>query len=269
LDTVLCDLQSNTWTWEQDFADHFHLVTYDRRGCYRSSSPAIGYDLLNQVKDLEGLLDYLEIGRTHLVGSSAGGPLAILFAATRPERTRSLILVGTALDLFPVSEPGSDRVRQHLEIMERDGAEAAFDQRPPEVEVTWGELWNQPEAIARGELDEYLERQRQWRDQAQRLPKARRVHYFATELLSMQAYLTVAVHPYAESVTEPTCVIRGTRDQMVPLSDAVELAHTIPGAQMELVLDGPHSLMIRHAGARRHVIEFMQSVDGRHSAAEK
>jgi hypothetical protein len=47
LDTVLRDLQPHTWGWEQDFAGHFQFVVYDRRGCYRSSSPPAGYDLLN------------------------------------------------------------------------------------------------------------------------------------------------------------------------------------------------------------------------------
>ena len=65
------------WGWERDFAQHFHFVWYDRRGCYRSASPPEGYDLLNQARDLEGLLDYLHIPSTHLIGSSAGGPILV------------------------------------------------------------------------------------------------------------------------------------------------------------------------------------------------
>jgi pimeloyl-ACP methyl ester carboxylesterase len=169
LDTLLRDLTPNQWGWEYDFAASFSFVSYDRRGCYRSSSPETGYDLWTQVRDLTDLLDHLHIETVHLIGSSAGGPIALLFAATQPQRTRSLILVGTALDLFPAGEPGSDVVRQHLAILERDGADRAFDQRPAEVEVTFSELWDHTEAKARGTLDEYRTRQHQWRAEAQAL----------------------------------------------------------------------------------------------------
>ena len=103
LESVLLDLprDGSDWGWEQDFADHFRFVWYDRRGCYRSSCPVDGYGLLDMAGDLEGLLDELSVPAAHLIGSSAGGPIAIAFAATRAGRTRSLALTGTAANLFP------------------------------------------------------------------------------------------------------------------------------------------------------------------------
>jgi pimeloyl-ACP methyl ester carboxylesterase len=261
LDTTLRDLTPYNWDWEHDFARRFHFITYDRRGCYRSSSPESGYDLVTQAQDLAGLLDSLNLPAVHLIGSSAGGPIATVFAAQWPRRVRSLVLVGTALDLFPAGEPGSETVRQQLALLERVGAEAAFEQRPPEVEVTFAELWDQREAEARGALAEYLERQRQWREKAQQLPKARRVHYYATELQSMGAYIEADIRAYAERVTVPTLVIHGTRDQLVLLAWAEELARAIPAAQLTVIEGGSHSLMIRDGAARRRVMDFMQRVD--------
>ena len=263
LDTVLRDLKPDSWGWERDFAAHFHFVTYDRRGCYRSSSPVGGYALLNQIDDLAHVLDHLHITSAHLVGSSAGGPIAILFAATQPQRTRSLALVGTALDLFPSGEPGSETVRHYIDILENEGAEAAFDQRPPEVEVTLNEIWDHPEALASGKLDAYLARQQQWRSQAQHVPKAQRVHYYATELRNMQAYMQVDLRAFAQTVQVPAYVIHGQNDQMVPLVDAQKLAHVLPNARFEIINGGPHSLMHRDAHARQRVMEFMRAVDAR------
>ncbi len=137
------------------------------------------------------------------------------------------MLVGTALDLFPRGEPGSDTVRQHLALLDREGAEAAFDQRPPEVEVTYNQLWDQPEAEARGTLDEYLERQRAWRELARQTARAKRVHYYMTELRSMEAYIDADVRQYAERIAVPTLVIQGGNDQMVPVAWAEELARAI------------------------------------------
>lgn len=261
LDTTLNELTPYNWGWQNDFASEFKFITYDRRGCARSTSPETGYDLLTQANDLAGLLDHLQVTDAHIMGSSAGGPISVVLAATQPERVRSLILVGTALDLFPQGEPGSDTVREHLVILKQKGGEAAFDQRPTPVEVTFGELWDEPEAIARGIQGQYLERQQNWRAKAQHLPKSQRLHYYTTELRSMEAYITTNLRPYAEAVTAPTYVIQGTNDKMVPLRDAQELARAIPNSQMEVVEGGPHSLMIRHADARQKVIGFIKSVE--------
>ena len=73
-----------TWGWELDFASEMRFIWYDRRGCYRSSAPTSGYDLRNLVEDLRMLLDHLQVDECHVIGSSAGGPISILFAATFP-----------------------------------------------------------------------------------------------------------------------------------------------------------------------------------------
>ena len=224
----------------------------------RSSSPDGGYDLTNQARDLAGLLDDLHIKAAHIIGSSAGGPIVLTFAALYPRRVRSLVLVGTAIDLFPMGEPGSDEVRRQLVVLARDGEEAAFDQRPPSVEFSFNELWDEPEAIARGMLEAYRARVQRRREQARDMPRATRVHYYSTELRSMEAYLSTGITAYAQAVTAPTLVYHGSRDQMVPIADAQRLAQTIPGAVLELMVDGPHSLLIRSAAARQHVIAWMR-----------
>ncbi|MBI1930518.1 alpha/beta hydrolase [Candidatus Poribacteria bacterium] len=261
LDTTLHDLPPYAWTWEQDFAGQFHFIWYDRRGCYRSSCPDAGYELANQARDLELLLDYLGISSTNLIGSSAGGPIAILFAATKPSRARSLVLAGTGLDLFPHGDLASDIIRQQIDLLEREGAAAAFDQRPEGVEVSFGVLWEREEMEVRGELNEYLERQRVWVHKAGQLPKAQRIRHYAAELKNIKAYMGVDVRAYAQQLASPTLVLHGSDDRMVPLDLAKELAQVIPSAQLHIVPGGSHGLVFRDAKARRTIIEFIQRVE--------
>ncbi len=71
-------------------ATHCQMVTYYRRGLPPGQPPAFGQlSLESQAADLEAVLDALDIGTGHVIGSSAGGPIAIIFAATRPTRARS------------------------------------------------------------------------------------------------------------------------------------------------------------------------------------
>jgi pimeloyl-ACP methyl ester carboxylesterase len=256
----LNDFSQWSWTWENDFAALFNFTWYDRRGCYRSSSPDSGYDLENQALDLASLLDALRITSTHVIGSSAGGPISVTFAALYPDRVRSLTLAGTGINLFPVGDPVSDLIRQQIAILDKDGAEAAFDRRPAGVETSLEPLWIVDEMRARGRYAEFLEREQMLAQQAQTMPKAERARYYAIELRSMQAYMRDDLQNYARRVECPTLVLHGSDDREVPLAWGEALARLIPTARMHIIPGGGHSLVHRSDEGRHIVIEFISSL---------
>ena len=246
------------WGWEHDFAGRF--VSYDRRGCYRSSCPENGYGLLDMAGDLEGLLDELRIPAVHLIGSSAGGPIATAFAATRTDRTRSLTLTGTASNLFPPDDAVTKVVVTQIGYLRELGPEAAFDRRPAGVEVSLGVLWEPPERAERGTLDEYWERQYLLNRRAEGVPRPLRVRHNAAELMAIEGYIDVDVAEYARQLRVPTLVLHGSNDREVPVEWGRELARTIPQARLEVFDDASHSLVIRSREARQRVIDFIQEV---------
>ena len=74
---------------------HFRVIFYDRRGAGKSETPEEGYSLEEYAEDLHSLLLQLNVAHAHILGSSAGGPIAIQFALDYPEMTESLILINT------------------------------------------------------------------------------------------------------------------------------------------------------------------------------
>lgn len=78
--------------------------------------------------DLEVLWDHLRIARTHLVGYSMGGRLALHVAATRPERVLSLLTIGAHAglegDAREVRRRGDEALAERIE---KDGLEAFVD----------------------------------------------------------------------------------------------------------------------------------------------
>src|SRR6202171_1003964 len=78
--------------------------------------------------DLEMLWDHLGIERTHLVGYSMGGRLALHVAAHRPERILSLLTVGAHAGLEQEARGGRRHGDEALaERIEKDGLEAFVD----------------------------------------------------------------------------------------------------------------------------------------------
>jgi 3-oxoadipate enol-lactonase len=85
-------LHSETWDgqWEALSAGH-RVIRYDRRSYGRSDLATEPY---SDVEDLNALMQHLDVMRAAIVGSSAGGNLAMQFAVTYPEIVERLVLVG-------------------------------------------------------------------------------------------------------------------------------------------------------------------------------
>jgi 2-succinyl-6-hydroxy-2,4-cyclohexadiene-1-carboxylate synthase len=72
--------------------------------------------------DLEMLWDHLGVGRTHLVGYSMGGRLALHIAARRPQRILSVLTIGAHAGLDAGARDGRRRGDEALaDRIERDG----------------------------------------------------------------------------------------------------------------------------------------------------
>ena len=263
LASTLDDFSQWRWTWEQDFAAAFHFLWYDRRGCYRSSAPASGYELENQGRDLASLLDALALSSAHVIGSSAGGPISLLFAALYPQRVRSLTLAGTGLTLFPLDDPESNLIRHLITILDTAGAGAAFAHRPAGVETSLESRWVVDEMRARGRYAEYLQKEQDLARQAQAMPEAERARYFSIELRSMQAYMRDDLPTYARQVTCPTLVLHGSDDREVPQARGEALAEMIPASRLHIIPGGGHSLVHRSVEGRQVVIDFIREIQQR------
>ncbi|MFM9607412.1 alpha/beta fold hydrolase [Streptomyces niveiscabiei] len=79
----------------------YRVITYSRRGYYRSSDPAS--DQQPSSADLLAVADQLGLKRFHLVGAAFGGFVATDFALSYPGRLLSLVSVNSQMG---VREPG-------------------------------------------------------------------------------------------------------------------------------------------------------------------
>jgi pimeloyl-ACP methyl ester carboxylesterase len=96
-------------------APRYRLITADQRGRGRSQwdSNAAHYQPVTYVNDMFHLLDRLEIPRVVLIGTSMGGIMSLIMAATQPSRVQALVLN----DIGPeVPNEGLQRLRNSLAI---------------------------------------------------------------------------------------------------------------------------------------------------------
>ena len=101
---------SSTYVWQQvapTLADKgFHVIAVDLLGFGFSDKPkAFDYKIESQARIIVRLMDVLGIGRATLVGSSYGGAVASAAALDYAERVEKLILVGTVCNDDAKSHP--------------------------------------------------------------------------------------------------------------------------------------------------------------------
>lgn len=87
-------------TWAR-LCEQYRVVRYDRRGYGVSPAASVSYDA---VADLEAVMRAAGVERATLVGSSAGGGVAVEFALAHPDAVDGLILVGAAVNGFRPTE---------------------------------------------------------------------------------------------------------------------------------------------------------------------
>jgi 3-oxoadipate enol-lactonase len=218
---------SSLWMLQQVpvLSTRFRVVLLDNRDAGRSSRADHPYTIADMADDVAGLLDALDIPRTHLLGLSMGSMIGMEFALRHPDRVDRLVLAGpaaaparSAVDPIAIwnwvktNDPGGDVFggQQFTWLFS-----LAFLRNRQAVQETTALLASNPNPV---EPDAY--------------------HRQA------QAYLQFDILDRLGGITAPTLVIVGEQDLLTPPWVVREVAGRIPGAQFEIVTgDGSSHLV--------------------------
>ncbi|MFC5804062.1 alpha/beta fold hydrolase [Streptomyces formicae] len=99
---------------------HRQLIMLDLRGTGRSAIPedVESYRCDRLVDDVEALREHLGLGRTDLLGHSAGANLAVLYAGRHPERVGKLALITPSVTAVGITVTGD--LRRETARLRRD-----------------------------------------------------------------------------------------------------------------------------------------------------
>ena len=200
-------------------ASFSRVLIYDKREQGLSDRLGQPPTLEQGMDDLLAVLDAAGFEQSAIFGVSEGGPMAALFAATYPERTRALALYGTYARILaaPDYEGGVDR-----------GVLEAFLHV---VETQWGSPF-MAAAFAPSIADD--ERFLAWWGRALRAGASPRG---ARDLIRM--YFDIDVRDILPALKVPALVLHRTGDLVSPVASGRTLASLIPGARFAARPSGP------------------------------
>lgn len=196
-------------------AGQFRLLFYDKRGHGLSELGEGPASIDAHVRDLEGLLGRLGIGRAIVCGLSVGGLIAQGLYRRRPDLVRALILCDTA-HRIGTAEMWDARIA----AIEAAGLESMIE---PVMERWFTPAFRAPGNPAYGGYRAMFARQSP-------------AGYAAICAAIRDADFTEA----ARAIAVPTLCVVGDQDGATPLELVRSMADLIPGARFEIIADAGH-----------------------------
>ena len=221
-------------------ARHFRVIFYDRRGAGKSESPAGGYSLEGYAEDLHSLLLQLNVAQAHILGSSAGGPIAMQFALDHSEMTETLILINT----MSYCQEAERAVRQQEldQILVCQASRGDSDAAANALEARWPGLSRREPVKFQALLETSQER----------------IDAIAQ---TIQSYLDIgnSLEFRLAELTMPTLIVHGDADSRIPLPCGRQLQNSIPSAELYIIPGAEHGLLSNESRAVRNLIlQFLE-----------
>jgi class 3 adenylate cyclase len=208
-------------TWEDPrtrrmlsaFGSFSRFVHFDKRGTGMSDPSLEVASMDERVDDLRAVLDAGGVDRAVLLGTSEGGPMAIMFATMFPNRTAGLVLLASAASFVPRPDDHPWGLLPEREWWEEYRAK-----------------WGTSQSVTLERFAPSLagdDAFRRWWARYERQSAS------PSALLRLGAMVReIDVRPLLDLVRVPTLVLHRTGDRNIPIECSRYLAGHIPGARL-------------------------------------
>ena len=203
-------------------------IAFDAPGVGESTAYRRPRRMRGVARTVEHLLDALGYDRVDVLGVSLGGVVAQQLAHQAPERVRRLVLAATGPGLGGV--PGNPRALVALATPRRYRQPDYY--RRIAGRVYGGAARNNPDALLHGSLARFLE--------------APSVAGYLGQLYAISGWTSM---PWLHTLRQPTLVLAGDDDPIVPLVNGRVLARRIPDARLHVLRGAGHLFLLEQPAA--------------------
>jgi poly(3-hydroxyalkanoate) depolymerase len=222
---LLSGIGANIDMWEpfERLLDHHEVIALDAPGTGLSDRPCLPMRMGGLASVVEGVLDALGVQQADVLGYSFGGLLAQELAHRAPERVRRLVLCATAQGTFVVPP----RPVPALMLLS-----PARYYHPRLFRLMMPHIAGGRTRRERGQLD---------RQATARLARPPQLLGYAYQLYAASGFTSL---PWLHRLQQPTLILAGDDDPIIPLANPRLMARLIPGAQLRVVEGGGHLFLL-------------------------
>jgi poly(3-hydroxyoctanoate) depolymerase len=210
--------------FERELADRgVQVIGFDAPGVGQSTTYPWPRRIPGVARTVERMLGALGYDQVDVLGVSLGGAIAQQLAHQAPRRVRRLVLAATGPGLGGV--PGSPSVLLALATPRRYYQPDYY--RRVAGRLYGGEARRDPDALLHGSLARFIERPSVWG--------------YVGQLYAIGGWTSL---PWLRRLRQPTLVLAGDDDPIVPPVNGRILARCIPRARLRVVPGGGHLFLL-------------------------
>lgn len=240
-----------------ELSKHFKVIRLDNRGAGKSDRPDGEYTMEVYADDIKGLLDHLDIEKTHILGHSLGGMIAQNFVLKYPERVKKVVLLNTIPGLTP---PGvspdlgieiylknalagmeafkASPINAFLARAKPNYSRKFWKQMKADISKKFHGLWSVEDLIE--EKSEYGPTEDDYRHQA----KALKTHN---------------VYERLHEIHQPVLVLSADKDKTCPKLIGEKMHTLLPNSKFVVIKNAGHQSLLEYPHIiNQHIIAFLE-----------
>ncbi|MFX1537617.1 MAG: alpha/beta fold hydrolase [Promethearchaeota archaeon] len=209
----------------QILAKHYHCIAVDSRGHGRTINPSREYSYSLMADDIAGLIQALKLEKPLVCGWSDGGQIAIEMGIRYSHLIRGLIAGGTLMN----------------------------NTMPMEYWISQG--INGPGDI---DFDKFKEKSPDFHKLLEEAHKPQGPEYWKILLQDLtKMWFDDSSYPgdNIRKITAPSLIIQADGDEIIPMSEAINLYQSIPNSELAVIPGATHALSIM--GVRSSVFTYI------------
>lgn len=210
------------------------VIAFDVPGVGGSSTPATPFRFPGLAKLAARMLDYLDYSQVNVIGVSWGGALAQQFAYSHPERCKKLILAATSAGAVMV--PGRPSVLLKMASPRRYIQPSHGVNIAPDI---YGGAFRRDPHLAE--------------KHAAKVRSSGKLGYY-WQLFAGLGW--TSVH-WLHKIRQPTLILAGDDDPIIPLINMKLLAWRIPNSELHVIDDGHLFLVTRAQSVAPMIMAFL------------
>ncbi len=222
-------LSGSTWSYEGQipyFKDHYKCIVFDNRGAGLSGKPLGAYSMPQMAEDALRLLDRLRVDKALVFSVSMGGMIALELARIASERLKAMLLGCTHAGGWNRVQPSPEAVA----LLMNNG-------NLSREEILWK---NTPLFFSKKFQAENL-KVIEDHYRMQLMSPLQPEYAFQAQLMAIYQFdCTKAL----EKITNPSLIVTGTEDVLIPPQNSLYLAEHLPNSELLQIPGAGHALHV-------------------------
>jgi pimeloyl-ACP methyl ester carboxylesterase len=247
---------SNKEVWIAQFgplSEHFKVIRFDNRNGGRSDRPNLPNSPEMLADDIRGLMDYLKIKKSHVIGWSLGGIIVQNFVKKYPNRIKKIILINTVM-----GAPDN----QSVEMLRNNHIKALEDRKKDPIQAFWEGTRLGFYHSFRKEMKANPKKKFHELWSVEDLIRFENLNPLTPQDITNQSFalLQKITNEDLKQIKNPTLLIASSHDKLTSSNSMIEMHNIIPHSILKMIDKAGHSSPLSQAPeVNATIIDFLKA----------